>query len=86
MPFKKGHIPWNKKLESKEKIKIMTNQERLLQELKQNGSILLKDLLEKFENKKELFRDLQDLIDNRKIGQVVSIDGNNPGESYYIKN
>jgi len=72
--------------ERKKAKKIMkTMKDRLFEIIKEKNSITQKELLEKFENKKELFRDLQELTDNRKIGQVASIDGNNPGESYYIK-
>ena len=72
----------NKIYEKSEKRKIMKSQEKILNELKQNGSVLLKDLLEKFENKKELFTDLKELTDARKIG-FSEIAGQ--GLKYYVK-
>lgn len=71
----------NEKYIKFEKIIIMTSQENILNEL-QKGSILLKDLLEKFENKKELFTGLKELTDNRKIGSSETV---GEGQTYYVK-
>ena len=80
MPFKKGHTPWNKKLESKEKIKIMTIKEKLIQELKENGKSSLKDLEKKYGNQAAV--ELIQLVSDRKICSTISI---NDGQTYYIK-
>ena len=83
---KDGYYPSCKKCKyekgSNEKRKIMTCQEKIIQELKQNGSVLLKDLLNNFDNKKELFTDLKELTDARKIGfsEIVG-----QGLKYYVK-
>ena len=61
----------------------LTNKEKLMEMLQEKRSITQKELLDKFDNRKELFKDLQNLIDMRIIGSTISI---NDGQTYYIKN
>ena len=67
------------------KTKIMTSKERLFEIITEKKTVSLKDLLNKFENKKELFTDIESLIDDRIIGCSVVIGENNAGERYFIK-
>ncbi len=61
----------------------LTNKQKLMEMLQEKRSITQKELLDKFDNRKELIADLQDMVDDRIIGSTISI---NDGQTYYIKN
>ncbi len=70
----------NKIYEKLENIKIMTIKQKILNELKQNGTMNLKDLEKKYGKTTHL--ELIELVDDRLIGSTISI---NDGQTYYIK-
>ena len=74
-----------KEYRAKRRSKKLTSKEKLFEIIKDKNSISLKELKECFDNKKELFTDIESLIDDRIIGCSVMIGGGDAGESYYVK-
>ena len=71
-----------RKYKPKPKKEILTNRQKLYQQIKENKRITQKELLNNFTNKKELFDDLEKMVNARIIGSTISVD---EGQTYYVK-